>query len=360
MSLEKRILPMLDKIGRDTINWYERFSLPKKGYDPDLGELIKSSWDYIDRGGKRFRPSLLVLTCEAFGGNYHLALPAAAAIESAHSFLLIHDDIEDDSFVRRGKTTLHRIYGSDVAINAGDYLSFKTWRCLSIGRDGWDSHPGWGCGKYSLITDLMAEMFERTGEGQSLDIWLRKQPLRETTYERVNKILTLKTGYYTSGIPMSIGAVIADRKEKIDQMKEIGLDIGVGFQIMDDVLNVMMTEKEAAVAPTTKGGNYGKDFMGDADEGKRTLLVVHLMENVSDKDRKKFEKMWGRKVPPLTVEEKKQLQGLYQKYGTIDYCKRVAMDKLRGVDERIKEAIPPSEKRERLLDLLRFYIERTF
>jgi len=371
MELESRVMKNLSYIGEQTVKWYEKFVLPKAGYDPDFKELVESSWDYFDRGGKRLRPSLLVLTCKALGGNIDTALPAAAAIESAHNDFLIHDDFEDGSLTRRGKPTLHLIYGNDVAINAGDYLGFKILRCLIVGRDGWDGHPGWGHEKYSLITDLLVDMLEKTGEGQGLELWLRKQPMKEVSKDRVCKILELKTGQYTGGKPMGMGAALADRKDKIDEMERIGIDIAIGFQTIDDILNVEMSEEEASKVPTTKGGGYGKDFVGDADEGKRTLLVAHLLEHASEKDRKKFEKMWGRKKPPwyrrilgikegLSIGDKKYLQKLFYKYGSVDYCRDFAENKLKSVDSRIVEAIGPSEGREELRDLLHYFVERTF
>ena len=112
--------------------------LPEAGSRPYLDPLLR---DYPERGGKRFRPALILLSCEMMGGNPEDAVVSATALELFHNFALIHDDIEDSSEMRRGSQTLHRIHGIPLAINAGDALHGIVPRCfLKI-------MPNWGLKK---------------------------------------------------------------------------------------------------------------------------------------------------------------------------------------------------------------------
>ena len=108
----------LESVG-ERILWEVLNRLPKVGSRPYLDHLLR---DYPERGGKRFRPALILLCCEMMGGNPEAAVVSATALELFHNFALIHDDIEDSSEMRRGSQTLHRVHGSPLAINAGDAL----------------------------------------------------------------------------------------------------------------------------------------------------------------------------------------------------------------------------------------------
>jgi len=324
--------------------------LPRKG-EPQV--LFDGCWKYLDYGGKRFRPALIAIACEALGGRIEDTIPAGAAIEVAHTFLLIHDDIEDYSELRRGKPCLHKVYGIPHAINMGDYLMMKVYDILLSGKEIW------GPEKTLKIMDLFNEMLLITGEGQAMEIEQREKDLSEATMEWYEKMSLKKTGYYSGGTPCAIGAVIADgTEEQVEALKKFGFAIGVAFQIQDDILNVTMSKEEEKVAPGTTGGGVGKDFAGDLKEGKRTLLIVHAFQHANEKEKQRMRELVGKK--DITYEEKLEVIGIMKKYGSIEFAKNYARKMVEDAVEYLRKKIPENEGRRKLEAIARFFIERKF
>ena len=195
-------------------------------------ELYSIQKDYPLRGGKRFRPALLLLCAEWFGASYEDALPSAVALELFHNFALIHDDIEDSSLFRRGKPTLHHLHGIPLAINAGDSLFGMVYEILMSNRERF------GDQKALDIISLFNQIFRATFEGQAYDIgWVANNhfPTRAEYFEMIRR----KTGVYSGKGPCQLGALIADVPPDIlEKIGDFGEALGIGFQIKDDVLNL--------------------------------------------------------------------------------------------------------------------------
>jgi len=314
--------------------------IPKEG-KPQV--LFDACWDFIGAGGKKLRPALIATACETLGGNPQETVPAGASLEIAHNFLLIHDDIEDFSELRRGHPCLHVKYGIPQAVNVGDYLFAKSVEvCLSGERV-------WGPTKMKKVLDLMTEMYVTTAEGQAAEIDAREQDISEATMEWYEKMALRKTGYYTGGTPCAIGAVIAGGSEsQVKTLKEFGFAIGVAFQIQDDILNVT----------STKGGGYGKDFAGDIMEGKRTLLVVHLFAHANQKEKKELMALIGKK--DISLKEKMKVIALMRKYGSIKYAADYAKRMVEKTTRLIRKRIKPTEGRKKLEVIADFFINRQF
>jgi geranylgeranyl pyrophosphate synthase len=324
--------------------------IPRKG-EPQV--FFDGCWKYFDYGGKRFRPVLIALSCEALNGKVKDTIPAGAALEIAHTFLLIHDDIEDDSKLRRGRPCLHITYGIPHAINMADYIIIKAYESLLSGQ------KFWGPEKTIKIISLMNEMLSITGIGQAMEIEQRDKDLSEATMEWYEKMSLHKTGYYSGGAPCAIGAVIAGGDEKqIETLKRFGFAIGVAFQIQDDILNVTMSETEEKTAPGTSSGGYGKDFAGDIKEGKRTLLIVHAFENADKKEKERMRKLVGKK--DITTKEKKEIIEIMKKHESIEFAKNYARNRVRKAIEDLKKNIPITEGRKKLELIADFLIERKF
>jgi len=324
--------------------------IPRKG-EPQV--LFDGCWKYFDYGGKRHRPALIALSCEALNGKIEDTIIAGAALEIAHTFLLIHDDIEDFSETRRGNPCLHVTYGTPHAINMGDYLHIKIYETLLSGKGSW------GTEKTLKIIELITEMLKITGEGQAMEIDQRDKDLSEATMEWYEKMSLSKTGYYSGGTPCAIGAIIANgTEEQIGTLKDFGFAIGVAFQIQDDILNLTMSEEEVKVAPGTGGGGYGKDFAGDLKEGKRTLILVHAFQDASEEEKNRMRELIGKK--DITLEEKKEVIEIMNKLGSIDYAKRYARKMMEDAVEKMKLKIPETEGRKKLESIAQFLIERKF
>ena len=342
MKILTKIKPLIDREIEKHI--------PRRGA-PQV--LFDGCWKYLDYGGKRHRPALIALSCEALNGKIEDTILAGAALEIAHTFLLIHDDIEDFSETRRGNPCLHVTYGTPHAVNMGDYLLIKVYGTLVYGE------KIWGPEKTIKILKLFSEMFRITGEGQAMEIDQRDKDLSEATMEWYKEMSLRKTGYYSGGTPCAIGALIANgSKEQIEALKNFGFAIGIAFQIQDDILNLTMSEEEVKVAPGTEGGGYGKDFAGDLKEGKRTLILVHAFQNANEEQKDRMCELIGKKS--ITLEEKKEVIEIMNKIGSMEYAKNYARKMMEGAVKNMKLKIPATEGRKKLESIAQFLIERKF
>jgi len=230
-----------------------------------LGEMLR---DYPRRGGKGLRSELLLASARAHGAEanpagWEAALWLAAGLELFQNWVLIHDDIEDDSEERRGRPALHRLHGVPLAINAGDALHVSMW--AAVHRAG---VPGG--------MEAFLDMVWRTAEGQHLDLaWVehRTWDLTEADYL---EMVRLKTARYTVVVPLHLGALAAGVTPDT-RFVDAGLRLGTAFQIRDDVLNL-----------NGDAVKYGKEIGGDLWEGKRTLIVLHWLAHAPEDQKATF------------------------------------------------------------------------
>ncbi|MGD8505357.1 MAG: polyprenyl synthetase family protein [Candidatus Bathyarchaeota archaeon] len=278
------------------ISEYLPYRYPTKHY-----KMVK---DYPERQGKYLRPVLVLLANELFGGKEEDAILTAAAMQTSEDWILIHDDIQDNSEERRQKPCLHRIYGTELAINAGDALHVIMWKMLM------DNCETLGLRRGKRIFDLMHEILLYTCEGQYLEIsWIRsgKVDLAESEYY---KMIDRKAGAYSIYGPLQLGAAVAGTTdEQLNAIKKWGIPFGRAFMIHDDVLNL-------------KGdrGTYGKEIGGDILEGKRTLILIHLLKNCSTEEKKSILEIYSKSRKEKTEQEKDYIMQLMKKYGSIKYA----------------------------------------
>ncbi len=251
--------------------------LPAGEPKADLYDLAR---DYPGRGGKRFRPALLLLATALAGGDPARALPSAVALELFQNFALVHDDIEDDSLMRRGRPALHREHGIPLALNAGDLLFGLVYEALQ--------HNATLLGPVLTLTvqGRFAQVFRRTFEGQAMDIgWVVHNHL--PSREEFQTMIRLKTGWYSGRGPCEIGALIGSADaETVACLGDFGERLGIGFQVRDDLLN--LAPDSSSQAPGVLGGGYGKERGGDIAEGKRTLIVIELLERLGPTDQERL------------------------------------------------------------------------
>lgn len=233
-----------------------------KGRQPEAVYGLLSEFLLVE--GKRLRPALCLLSCEAAGGRREAAVSAATAIEMFHNFTLIHDDIEDCSQMRRGKPCMYVKYGMPLAINAGDGLFMMVWKeALNIQ----------GSRREDAQRRLLSA-FTSVLEGQAMELgwyWKSKWDVSEEEYLRM---VRGKTGALIAA-SCEVGALLGGADEKTCRaMARFGMGIGVGFQIIDDVLNIIGDEKK-----------YRKEIGGDILEGKRTLVTMWAQEMLEGKKR---------------------------------------------------------------------------
>jgi octaprenyl-diphosphate synthase len=223
--------------------------------------LLEPCVDLLERGGKRWRPLLMLLVCESLGGG-DAALPLSPLVEFCHNASLIHDDIEDDSTERRGKPAVHLLYGVDTAINSGCFMYFLPLTCI----DGWRAPDSAKLELYSLWAREMRALHL----GQSLDIAWRRGWENLPSIDDYYTMCALKTGVLarfaakTGFMAARGGAHCGNENAAANQsavLAKAAEKLGVGFQILDDVKN--LTE-----------GVPGKVRGDDVVEGKRSLPVL--------------------------------------------------------------------------------------
>jgi geranylgeranyl diphosphate synthase type II len=228
--------------------------------------------DYPLREAKGLRPALAIATCRGFGGKTEAILPTAAVLELYHNAFLIHDDVEDDSLMRRGRTTLHQEHGIPVAVNVGDAMLALSLEPLL------KNMAVIGLGPSLLILQAVARMSRESVEGQALELdWIRRGAWNLADADYVTMV-TKKTGWYSFITPMLVGALAAGvvSNERTEALTAFGQALGVAFQIQDDILNL---------AGEVQG--YGKEIGGDLWEGKRTVIVLHALRQASPAERQR-------------------------------------------------------------------------
>ena len=213
-------------------------------------------------GGKRIRPSLLMLVCDAYGGSLQEALPVAAAVEMFHNFTLLHDDIMDNATVRRGKPSVYASWGNNVAILSGDAMMIYSYRLLHQAP----------AAKLHRIMDIFTTMALQVCEGQQYDMDF--ESLQKVSVVEYMRMIELKTSVLLAGSAM-IGAVLGDASEEdCRRIYRYALELGLAFQQQDDLLDSYGTQEE-----------LGKRIGGDILEGKKTCLMLNAMSRANDADR---------------------------------------------------------------------------
>ena len=243
-----------------------------------LYELIL---DYPRRGGKALRPALSIATCLGLGGHLEAVLPTAATLELYHNAFLIHDDIEDESWSRRGQPTLHIDHGIAIAVNVGDAMLSLSLQPLL------DNVERVGLGPALRILRAVAHMTRQTVDGQALELeWVHSNTwqLDDTDYLAM---VELKTSWYSFITPLQVGAIAAAAgPEWLAPLESLGRHLGAAFQITDDLLNLRADPEE-----------YGKEIGGDLWEGKRTLMLLHTLRCAEPGDRDRAVQLLARRRP---------------------------------------------------------------
>ncbi len=211
--------------------------------------------------GKRFRPILLIMSCEAVGGTARTAYEASLAIEILHNFTLVHDDIMDNDDLRRGRPTVHKKWNESIAILAGDGLIALAYRYLLMTESP----------RLRKIIKIFSEAIINICEGQALDKDM--EDLSEVSINDYLYMIERKTGVLM-GISAEIGALLGKSSRKqVEALSRFGLDLGLAFQIQDDLLDIVSEETV-----------LGKDLGSDIAEGKKTYPILKFIENGPGKE----------------------------------------------------------------------------
>lgn len=260
---------------------------PKKLYEP-LAYTMKS-------GGKRIRPQLALLVCKLFRGDIEKALLPAYGVELFHNFTLLHDDIMDDSELRRGKLTVFKKFGLNSGILSGDLMMVLALKLASEDENGVNKDM------YELMVRTSIELYE----GQQYDVDFEDR--NDVRQEEYLKMIELKTSVLIA-CAMQIGAIIAGASQDYqNKIYEFGRNIGLSFQIQDDYLDTFGDEK------------VGKKIGGDILNNKKTLLLISALQKADSTQRVELEKWLG--ISNNDDEKIKAITKLYIDTGAMEYCK---------------------------------------
>ncbi len=276
----------------------------------------------LSGGGKRIRPLLVILACEAVGGNIAQALHAAVAIEILHNFTLVHDDIMDNASSRRGRATVHTRWDDNIAILVGDELVALAYRELLKTRSPF----------IPRVADIFTEGVVEVCEGQTFDKEFESR--EDVTLDEYLLMIGKKTGTMVS-VASQIGAVIGGGTEReIRALTAYGTNIGRAFQIQDDLLDIIADEKE-----------FGKTIGGDIVEGKKTYLLIQAYARARGSDKKML-----RSIITHGGTSKRNIlavRSIYERCGVIDMAKKTVSQNIQRASLKLAH-LKRSDAREML------------
>jgi geranylgeranyl diphosphate synthase, type II len=301
--------------------------------------------EYLGRAGKGLRPALCLATCEAFGGTPEQALPSAAALELLHTAFLVHDDVEDDSELRRGEATLHQQYGRALAVNAGDGLAVLALGALR------DNEGPLGRRLAARIWSEFDFMARLTVDGQARELGWQRDGRTDLTPDDYLDLIMRKTCWYTTLLPLRVGALIGARGDvDLAAMLRFGFFLGAAFQIRDDILNLVGSP-----------ARYGKELLGDLREGKRTLMLIHLLAAAGPRDRAAVAEYLALEPAQRSGEVADRMLAMMLGHGSVAFADEFARGIARSAAVAFEEDLahmPDSPARRFVRDLVPYMVDR--
>ncbi len=340
LEMEKLLPKTADKSSLERI-----FGKPRYDYDiPSINSsLNKPVWDFLDRGGKRWRPALFLLIAEAVGGDTKKLLEFSIITEIAHNGSIMVDDVEDGGELRRDKPCTHKIYGVDVAINAGNFLYFLPLSILINKKHAFD-------GKTILRAyEIYSQEMINIHAGQAMDIWWHKGNSFPTEAQYL-QMCAYKTGTLARMSARLAAALSGSSTRYEHALGKFAESIGVAFQIQDDILDIVTSGKGRE--------KFGKAFGNDIKEGKRTLMAIHAMQKASESDRKRLIQILNSHTSDS--KEVTEAVSLISKYGSIGYAKEKAKALVLDSWREIEPLLADSPAKKKLKDFAYFLIERDY
>lgn len=288
---------------------------------------------FLQLGGKRIRPLLVIMGNELFGDITDDAWQVAIAIELFHNFSLIHDDIMDNAFLRRGQETVHSKFGSSTALLAGDVMLVRAYEYLNnINAD---------------YTKPIISLFNRTAaevcEGQQLDMDFEKRS--DVTLEEYLHMIQLKTSVLLAA-SLQMGSLMGGAsKYNQDHLYAFGLNLGTAFQVQDDYLD--------AFGDPTK---FGKEVGGDIRQNKKTFLAIHTQEVANDEQKQLLQEL-------SLSDDPRKVQGvlsIMKACGVDDWARQLKQQYFDKALFHLEEIAVVSRRKEALSELAQFLVQRDY
>ncbi len=301
--------------------------------------------DYPKRSGKGLRAALCMATCNAYGGNTDMALITAVAIELFHNGFLLLDDIQDESLFRRGESTFYKKHGIGMTINVANAFNLLSFHILMKNRELFGSQLS------CQIFKETEEMLVQTLEGQAMELGWIKDNVCDLTDRDYFRMALKKSSWYTCIYPCRIGGLIATGGAvNPDSFFRFGCFLGIAFQIQDDVLNLVGDYEQ-----------YGKEIQGDIWEGKRTLMLIHLLTFCSKKEKKRIKLFLSLPREERLLKDIVRIYRLMLKYGSIEYARKCAQQFVGAALYEYFQCygkLPDSDDKKFILEMILYMIER--
>ena len=285
-------------------------------------------------------------TCGALGGSEQQSLNSAVATELFHNAFLLHDDVQDGSLARRGGATLYREHGVGIAVNVGNATNLLALQRVIHNRSILGPETSW-----HLVRET-ERMMRHSLEGQAIELgWIRDNVCRLEPRDYLHMCLK-KTSWYSFIYPLRAGALVAEGAlEDPDRFCRFGWYVGAAFQVRDDVLNL-----------TGKYARYGKEIGGDLWEGKRTLMLIHLLGTCAAAERRAAWAVPRQAARPAHHGPRSRwVYDLMERYESIEFARRAARQ-LAGA--ALLEAltafrgVPDSEYKRFILEMVLYVVRR--
>jgi octaprenyl-diphosphate synthase len=317
-------------------NFLDRFNPYFEAIQSELGRSLESDSTFVRRitsyalmgQGKRLRPLLFVLSSKLCGHEAETIYRFSTIFELIHTASLLHDDVLDNAALRRNRPSVPRVWGNPAAVLGGDYLYAMA---TIIGTE---------CDNLDVMRTLSRSL-QRMVEGQLLELshthdW-------KVSQEMYLEIITAKTAVLFSGA-CSSGAILAGEKEAADRLGEFGLNLGIAFQLLDDILDYTSSEEE-----------FGKPVGKDLREGKITLPLIYFLSACNTEEVNKLQDLF--KNEKANDEDYKRLIDAIREGDVIDRIRSKAGDFI-GRAASSLDFLPESPEKEDLLGIGRYILER--
>lgn len=323
--MNKDILVQLDAINAEI-----RASIfgdsPKELYDPIT---------YIMQlGGKRMRPLLVILSYELYRDDATLIIKLATAVEVFHNFTLMHDDIMDHAPIRRGKPTVHEKWNENIAILSGDVMLLRVYDILMQVPDQ----------KFKYVVKKFNQCAAEVCEGQQLDMnFETKEQVRVDDYLNM---IRLKTAALL-GFSMEFGAILANAPPAHQELLRVfGTNIGIGFQLMDDLLDVYADQSK-----------FGKQVGGDIIANKKTYLLIMALQNAAG-DTKMALDDWLNKKEFDKHEKVKEVIAIYDQLNIRSITEKKLHEYFQQGFDALERLDIPAERKLQLIEFTKYLINR--
>ncbi len=271
-------------------------ALAAQPFDRQPSGLYEPVKYVLSLGGKRIRPVLMLMAYELYRDDIETIMPAALGIETYHNYTLLHDDVMDKADVRRGKPTVHKVWNENTAILSGDSMLVLAYqRVAQVPAE-----------KLEAVLSLFTTTALEIGEGQEYDMAFETR--NDVTEDEYIEMIRLKTSVLLA-CALKIGAILADAPQAdIERMYRLGEQIGLAFQLQDDLLDVYGDPKV-----------FGKAVGGDIASNKKTYMLINAFNRANKKQRAELERWINAKTFNREVKVA-EVRRLYDEIGIRQLC----------------------------------------